>query len=119
MKRSESIEMYLETILRLTQNNPKLHAIDVAVELDYSRASVSRAMKRLEESGCIKIERNVINLTPLGEKMAKEVYERHHAIKELLLMIGADDTLAEQDACRIEHVVSDQLMELIKNYTAK
>ena len=119
MKHNESTEMYLETILLLKKKNSDVHAIDVAVELDYSRASVSRAMKRLEEKGYIGIVHNVINFTPLGEKTAKDVYERHHAIKKLLVMLGADEELAERDACRIEHVVSPELMELIKKFTQK
>lgn len=119
MTHNESTEMYLETILLLKKKNADVHAIDVAVELDYSRASVSRAMKRLEEKGYIEIVYNVINFTPLGEKMATDVYERHRAIKKLLRVLGADEALAEQDACRIEHVVSPELMELIKKFTQK
>lgn len=119
MKHNESTEMYLETILLLKKKNSDVHAVDIAAELDYSRASVSRAMKRLEEKGYIEIVRNVISFTELGEKTAKDVYERHHAIKKILLMLGADEALAERDACRIEHVVSPELMELIKKYTNK
>lgn len=119
MKHSESTEMYLETILLLKKKNADVHAIDVAAELDYSRASVSRAMKRLEEKGYIEIVHNVINFTASGEKTATDVYERHRAIKKLLIMLGADEALAERDACRIEHVVSPELMALIKKYTQK
>lgn len=117
MKHNESMEMYLETILLLKQKGWAVHAVDVASELDYSRPSVSRAMKRLEEKGYIEVVHNIISFTPEGEALARNVYERHHALKKLLLMIGADDELAERDACEIEHVVSPELMELIKQYT--
>lgn len=117
MKHNESMEMYLETILLLSQKSHYVHAVDIASELDYSRPSVSRAMKRLEEKGYIEIVRNVITLTKEGEALAKNIYSRHHAIKKLLVMIGADDELAERDACEIEHVVSEELMDLIKKYT--
>ncbi len=117
MKHNESMEMYLETILILKRKGWDVHAIDIATELDYSRPSVSRAVKRLEEKGYIEVVRNVILFTPEGEQLAQNVYERHHAIKKLLLMIGADEQLAERDACEIEHVVSPELMALIRAYT--
>lgn len=119
MKHNESVEMYLETILLLKNKNSEVHAVDVAAELDYSRASVSRAMKRLEDKGYIEVVRNVINFTPDGELLAKNVYERHHTIKKMLLLLGADEELAERDACRIEHAVSPELMELIKKHIGK
>lgn len=118
MKQNESVEMYLETILLLRNKYSEVHAVDVAAELNYSRASVSRAMKRLEEKGYIEVVRNVINFTPEGETLARSVYERHNTIKKLLLMIGADEELAERDACRIEHAVSPELMDLIKKHMA-
>ena len=119
MKHNESVEMYLETILLLKNKNSEVHAVDVAAELDYSRASVSRAMKRLEDKVYIEVVRNVINFTPDGELLAKNVYERHHTIKKMLLLLGADEELAERDACRIEHAVSPELMELIKKHIGK
>ena len=119
MKHNESVEMYLETILLLKNKNSEVHAVDVVAELDYSRASVSRAMKRLENKGYIEVVRNVINFTPEGEALAKNVYERHHTIKKMLLLLGADEELAERDACRIEHAVSPELMELIRKHMNK
>ncbi|MBQ8419536.1 MAG: metal-dependent transcriptional regulator [Clostridia bacterium] len=119
MKHNESVEMYLETILLLKNKNSEVHAVDVAAELDYSRASVSRAMKRLEDKGYIEVVRNVIKFTPDGELLAKNVYERHYTIKKILLLLGADEELAERDACRIEHAVSPELMELIKKHIGK
>lgn len=118
MKHNESMEMYLETILLLRSKGDEVRAIDVATELNYSRPSVSRAVKRLEEKGYIEVVHNNICLTSDGEALAKNVYERHHSIKKLLLMLGADEELAEHDACEIEHVVSPELMELIKGYTS-
>ena len=119
MKHNESTEMYLETILLLKNKNSEVHAVDIAAELDYSRASVSRAMKRLEDKGYIEVVRNVINFTPDGELLAKNVYERHHTIKKMLLLLGADEELAERDACKIEHAVSPELMDLIKKNIGK
>lgn len=117
MRHNESTEMYLETILLLKRKGWDVHAVDIAAELNYSRPSVSRAMKRLEEKGYIEVVHNVIQFTPEGEALAKNVYERHGALKKLLLMLGADEALANRDACEIEHVVSPELMELIKKYT--
>ena len=101
----ESGEMYLETILRLQEEMRIVRAIDVAEKMDYSKASVSRAVKILKNDGYIEVERtgNLL-LTKEGEKLAKKIYDRHTTLTSYLESIGIDPQTAEEDACRIEHV---------------
>lgn len=111
----ESGEMYLETILRLQEEMRIVRAIDVAEEMDYSKASVSRAVKILKNDGYIEVERtgNLL-LTKEGEKLAKKIYDRHTTLTSYLESIGIDAQTAEEDACRIEHVISDKSFNVIK-----
>ncbi len=111
----ESGEMYLETILRLQDEMRIVRAIDVAEEMDYSKASVSRAVKILKNDGYIEVERtgNLL-LTKEGEKLAKKIYDRHTTLTSYLESIGIDPQTAEEDACRIEHVISDKSFNVIK-----
>lgn len=111
----ESGEMYLETILRLQEEMRIVRAIDVAEEMDYSKASVSRAVKILKNDGYIEVERtgNLL-LTKEGEKLAKKIYDRHTTLTSYLESIGIDPQTAEEDACRIEHVISDKSFNVIK-----
>lgn len=111
----ESGEMYLETILRLQDEMRIVRAIDVAEEMDYSKASVSRAVKILKNDGYIEVERtgNLL-LTKEGEKLAKKIYDRHTTLTSYLQSIGIDPQTAEEDACRIEHVISDKSFNVIK-----
>lgn len=111
----ESGEMYLETILRLQDEMRIVRAIDVAEEMDYSKASVSRAVKILKNDGYIEVERtgNLL-LTKEGEKLAKKIYDRHTTLTSYLESIGVDPQTAEEDACRIEHVISDKSFNVIK-----
>lgn len=111
----ESGEMYLETILRLQDEMRIVRAIDVAEEMDYSKASVSRAVKILKNDGYIEVERtgNLL-LTKEGEKLAKKIYDRHTTLTSYLKSIGIDPQTAEEDACRIEHVISDKSFNVIK-----
>ena len=115
----ESEEMYLETILLLKQNTENIRSIDVANELNYSRASVSRAIGLLKNKNYITVNDGLIELTPEGLKKASEIYERHSIIMKLLIMMGASEDLAEENACRIEHVISPEILELFKNYLNK
>ena len=120
MKYHESEEMYLETILLLKKNNPSVRSIDIATELDYSRPSVSRAVNLLQNNGYIVIEKNgEIHFTEAGQKKATDIYERHHIITDVLIKLGADKAVAEDNACRIEHVISAELMETLKKYLEK
>lgn len=120
----ESGEMYLETILRLQNEMRIVRAIDVAEEMDYSKASVSRAVKILKNDGYIEVERtgNLL-LTKEGEKLAKKIYDRHTTLTSYLESIGIDPQTAEEDACRIEHVISDKsfnvIKKIVKNNLAK
>ena len=115
MKIRESEEMYLETIFLLQKRMGAVRSIDVAEELDYSRPSVSRAMGLLSKKEYIQIDKSgVISLTETGEARAKEIYERHEVITHFLIDLGADIEMAEDNACRIEHVISAELFALLK-----
>ena len=119
MKYHESEEMYLETILLLTNKMEEVRSIDVANELNYSRASISRAMGLLQKKEYIMIDKGNIKLTESGMKKAKDIFERHEIITDLLLHIGVSDELAEENACRIEHVISPELLEYFKKFLTK
>lgn len=115
MSLQESGEMYLETILVLQQEMRIVRSIDVAERMDFSKASVSRAMKILKNDGYIDVERtgNLL-LTEEGERIAKKIYERHQVLTKYLESIGVDAKTSEEDACRIEHVISDASFDAIK-----
>lgn len=120
MKNRESEEMYLETILLLKRHNPCVHSIDVANELNYSRPSVSRAVNLLQKKGYLLIGKSgELVLTENGAKKASDIYERHQVITELLMLTGADRSLAEENACRMEHVISPEMFEILKNCLEK
>lgn len=115
MKIQESAEMYLETILVLTQRNQNVRAIDIACELDYKKPSVSVAMKNLRENGYINVDADGhITLTEKGESIAETMYERHTIISDWLIRLGVDKETAAEDACRMEHVISKNSFEAIK-----
>lgn len=117
MRHKESEEMYLETILLLQKKNGYARCVDIATKLGYSKASVSRAMKLLSSKNYITLgKHSEVLLTDIGQAQAEKVYETHRIIMELLMRIGADEALAEENACRIEHVISDELLELIKKH---
>ena len=115
MKYQESQEMYLETILTLKAKISHVRSIDIANELNFSRPSVSRAVKLMQQNGYILVAANgEITFTELGEKLAKDIFERHLVITKLLMNLGASEELAQENACRIEHVISQELMDIIK-----
>ncbi|MBR2968054.1 MAG: metal-dependent transcriptional regulator [Clostridia bacterium] len=117
MKVRESEEMYLETIYILKKASHNVHAVDVANELGYAKSSVSRAVNLLLTKGYIDIDKSgVISLSDSGLSKAKDIYERHDIITKLLVSFGADQVLAEDNACRIEHVISKELFDIIKKY---
>ena len=117
MRLQESGEMYLETILVLSKKLENVRAIDVSEELGYSKPSVSRGMKILRENSYITINKNgYISLTKSGQEVAEKIYERHQVLSEILIRIGVDDDIATEDACRIEHVISDASFEAIKKH---
>ena len=120
MKYRESEEMYLETILLLKKKKACVHSVDIANELEYSRPSVSRAVGLLQKSGYITMAQSgEIELTDVGYLKAIDIYERHRLITEALIVMGAEETVAEENACRIEHVISEELMETLKKFLHK
>jgi len=113
----ESGEMYLEAILVLAKKSGYVRSIDVSEYLGYSKPSVSRAMGILREGGYILVEKDgAITLTDSGKKLAETIYERHTVLSELLIRLGVDEKTATDDACRIEHVISDESFHAIKQY---
>ena len=113
----ESGEMYLEAILVLAKKSGYVRSIDVSEYLGYSKPSVSRAMGILREGGYILTEKDgAITLTDSGKKLAETIYERHTVLSELLIRLGVDEKTATDDACRIEHVISDESFQAIKQY---
>ena len=117
---NESEEMYLETIYRLKSGGKDIRSIDIAKEMGYSKASVSIGMKLLLNKGYILYnDDKTIKLTELGIKEALKVYERHIVLKQVLMSLGASESLAEDDGCKIEHVISDDLLKILKDYLSK
>lgn len=107
MKIQQSAEDYLETMLMLEEKYGYIRSIDIAKHLGVTKPSVSYAVKRLKESGYINMEANgPITLAPPGRKIATRIYERHKALKLFLELLGVDAEQAEEDACKIEHVIS-------------
>ncbi len=120
MKTHESEEMYLETILLLRNRKECVRSVDVVEELGYAKSSVSRAVNLLLQKGYIAIDGNGdITLTEMGQQKASDIYERHRVITQVLMELGADKELAEENACRIEHVISDEIFELLKKHLEK
>ena len=116
----ESSEDYLERILIIQERNGYCKAIDIAKDLNFSKASVSIAMKKLRENGYIEIqEKGHIILTPLGEEVARKTYERHIVLTEALNKLGVDKQTAEDDACKVEHDISEETFQAIKKWIAK
>lgn len=113
----ESGEDYLETILVLHNRNGEVRSIDIAAELDYSKPSVSVAMKNLRERECITVDKGgYITLTEKGRAIAEKVYERHVLFTNWLISLGVSEDTAAEDACRIEHCLSAESFEAIKKF---
>ena len=119
MKLHESAEDYLERILMLTKKNGKVKSIDIAEDMHYSKASVSIAMKKLKEKNYITIENGYILLTDEGYQVANEMFERHNIISSLLIELGVDKKVALEDACKIEHNLSQQSYDALKKLLTK
>ncbi|MBO5273954.1 MAG: metal-dependent transcriptional regulator [Clostridia bacterium] len=120
MKIHESAENYLETILILRERKGNVRSIDIVNELSYSKPSVSIAMKHLRENGYVNMDSDgSLTLTPAGEEIAARMYERHQMLTGWLVSIGVDEEIASEDACRIEHVISDESFEAIKAFAQK
>ena len=111
----ESAEMYLETIYRLSQSSSHVRSIDVAEALGYSRPSVSRAVGLLKRDGYLEMDADsFLVLTDSGRAIAEKIFERHTVLTTALVSLGVDPDTAAEDACRIEHVISDRSFEAIK-----
>ena len=116
----ESAEMYLETIYVLSQKSGSVRSVDIAENMGYSKPSVSRAVSLLKKGGYIEMAADgLITLTELGINTAKNIFERHTVLSQFLALIGVEDQIAATDACKIEHVVSNETILAIKNFIEK
>ena len=117
MRIQESGEMYLETILILSKQQQHVRSIDVGEYMGFSKPSVSRAVGLLKTGCYISVDdEGYLSLTELGLELATKIYERHNILTEFLTSLGVDAETASQDACRIEHVLSDESLEAIKKH---
>lgn len=120
MKIHESAENYLETILILHKRLGQVRSIDIASELSYSKPSVSVAMKNLRTNGYIDVDSDgYITLLDQGRAIAEKMYERHTLLSDMLTALGVDPAVAAEDACRIEHVISEETFEAFKAHAAE
>ena len=114
---NESAEDYLETILMLSKTHPVVRSVDIAEELGFKKSSVSVAMKNLREKEHITVTKEgFIYLTPSGREIAEMIYERHELFTKWLIKLGVDEKVAAEDACKIEHDLSKESFEAIKNH---
>ena len=115
MQATESVENYLETIHILSLDNPGVHAIDICNHLGYSRPTVSIVLRQLRERGLVTIDdNNHLHLTDEGLAIATHIYERHVVLTQMLISLGVRADLAQEDACKIEHDLSDETFSAIK-----
>lgn len=120
MRIQESGEMYLETILLLSQKSGHVRAIDVGEEMGYSKPSVSRAMGLLKRGGFIVVDADgAITLTDAGREIAEKIYARHTLLTHFLASLGVDEEIAAEDACKMEHSISDASFDAIKKLAEK
>ena len=115
----ESGEMYLETILRLTKTKSSVRSVDVSEHMGYSKPSVSRAIGLLKNGGYITVDGSgYITLTDAGRSVAEKIYERHTLLSDFLVTLGVDKETAMEDACRLEHAISDTSFEALKAFVS-
>ncbi|MCC8017636.1 MAG: metal-dependent transcriptional regulator [Lachnospiraceae bacterium] len=115
MQIHQSAEDYLECILKLSKVRPVVRSIDIATEMNYSKPSISVAMKNLRTNGYIHVdESGFITLTDAGMEIASSIYERHLLLKKWLVFLGVDEQIAEDDACKIEHTLSKETFSALK-----
>lgn len=113
----ESAENYLEAILSLREAHGMVRSIDIANHLHFSKPSVSVAMKKLRESGYIEMDEDgFLSLLPAGEEIARRIYERHQLLTEFFIRLGVDPEVAAADACKVEHDLSDETFQKIKEH---
>lgn len=116
----ESGEMYLETIYVLSQKQQNVRSIDVAEEMGFSKPSVSRGVSILKQQGYLTVDGNgFLELTDSGMDLAKKIYERHTVLTEALVKLGVDPEIAQQDACKMEHIISDETLNAFKRHMGK
>ena len=119
MNLQESGQMYLEAIYVLLQKNERVRAIDICSYLGYTKPSVSRALGLLKKDEYIHVDdEGYITMTQAGKDVAEQLYERHTVLTNMLMALGVDEETATEDACRIEHVISKETFEAIKQYMA-
>ncbi len=117
MNIQESGEMYLETILILSQEKKNVRSIDVSEYMNFSKPSVSRAIGLLKQAGYVITDDNgYLLLTDSGRKIAEKIYERHRLLTEFLIRLGVNEETAARDACKIEHDISDESFSAIKKH---
>ena len=117
MHTNESAENYLETILMLSKVRPVVRSVDIAEELGYKKSSISVAMKNLREKEHITVTKDgFIYLTDSGKAIAEMIFERHELLTKWLMSLGVDEAIASEDACKIEHVLSSESFEAIKEH---
>ena len=117
MEVHESAENYLETILMLRERNGMVRSVDVANELGFSKPSVSVAMKKLRNSELVRVDEDgFLFLTKEGQEIAERVYEKHKLLSNWLISLGVEKKIATEDACRIEHVISQESFEKVKEF---
>lgn len=117
MRIQESGEMYLEAILVLTKRSGVVRSVDVSEYMGYSKPSISRAVGNLSEGGYITVDKHgYLRLTETGRAIAEKIYERHTALTSLLVGVGVDPKIAAEDACKIEHDISDESFEALKKH---
>ena len=120
MPLKESGEMYLESIYVLCHKMPTVRSIDVAEYMNYSKPSVSRGVGILKKNGYISVDKDgYISLTDAGTSLAHKIFERHTLLTKVLISLGVDEVTAAEDACRIEHVISEASFEAMKSYLEK
>ena len=116
----ESTEDYLETILILQRRNHIVRSIDIVNEMNFSKPSISIAMKKLREQGLVEMDQNgYISLLPPGQEIAERIYARHELLTRVLIAIGVEEPVASDEACRIEHVIDDDTYNKINSFYEK
>ena len=117
MRLQESGQMYLETIYVLSRERAAVHSVDISEHMGYSKPSVSRAISLLRAGGYVNMaEDGSLTLTPAGVAVAEQIYERHTILTECLVRLGVDRETAAEDACKMEHVISDASMAALKKF---
>ena len=121
MNKLQSKQDYLERILMLCEKQDLVRAIDIANSMNYSKPSVSIALKKLKNDGYITVDsqNGNISLTPQGQEIALSIFERHKIVSSALIMLGVSEETAIEDACKIEHDISDETFEKLKEFLMK